>query len=254
LSTISLAKYLFRFQKADPSSPRTSNEPKLFLPVLMLADITFATSTMAPFLLSQLMPIFKSSFSDLKIRYVLRTKQLQMLQQSHLYLPILLLVASNKSTEIFNPKPVPLQLLQCAMYGQLKSSHPSGCPNYGVTFSACGIAGHNLVFCCKVMASKKSSTTTKRNKRILTRKNGNLKIRRHLKKKKPSKPKKANMATDDLTYDSDAHVYMSRITSEAINLTEDSERPPSPAVHPSPEVPPLSYIATLCGFHRTPYK
>ena len=44
------------------------------------------------------------------------------------------------------------------------------------------------------------------------------------------------MATEDL-YDSDAHVYMSRITSEALNLTEDSERSLSLAAQTSPEVP-----------------
>ena len=48
-----------------------------------------------------------------------------------------------------------------------------------------------------------------------------------------------NMATEDLMYDSDAHVNMSRITSEALNLSDDSECSPSPAAQPSPEVPPL---------------
>jgi len=47
-------------------------------------------------------------------------------------------------------------------------------------------------------------------------------------------------------HDSDAHVYMSHITSESLKLTEDSERPPSPTVQPSPEVlphPPLPHSA-----------
>ena len=49
-----------------------------------------------------------------------------------------------------------------------------------------------------------------------------------MKKKKTSKPKQVNMATKNLMYDSDAHVYMSRITSEALDLAKDSDRPPSP--------------------------
>ena len=158
-----------------------------------------------------------------------------MLQQSHPYPPISL-VASKKSTEIFNPKPIPLQPLQCAMCGQLKSSHPSG-PNYS---SACRIVRHNLVFCRKVMAFKKSTSTPTRGNNNKKRddnqkKNENLKILRHLKKKL----KLVNMATEDLMYDSDAHVNMSRITSEALNLAEDSECSPSPAAQPSPDVPPL---------------
>ena len=58
-----------------------------------------------------------------------------------------------------NPQLTPLQPLQCAMCGQLKSTHPSGCPNYGVTCSACGIVGHKLVFCRKVIALTKNSTS-----------------------------------------------------------------------------------------------
>ena len=46
---------------------------------------------------------------------------------------------------------------------------------------------------------------------------------------------------------------MSRITSEALNLTEDSERPQSPVGQPSPEVPPLPPHVTR-GFHRTSHK
>ena len=41
----------------------------------------------------------------------------------------------------------------------------------------------------------------------------------------------------ELMYDSDAHVNMSRITSESPDLTEDSDLPSSPVAQPSPEAP-----------------
>jgi len=43
--------------------------------------------------------------------------------------------------------------------------------------------------------------------------------------------------------DNDAHVYMSRIISKALNLTEDSERSPSPAFPEFPLLPPLPLSA-----------
>ena len=45
------------------------------------------------------------------------------------------------------------------------------------------------------------------------------------------------MATHDLTYDSDAHVHMSRINPESPDLTEDSDFPSSPVAQPSQEAP-----------------
>ena len=39
----------------------------------------------------------------------------------------------------------------------------------------------------------------------------------------------------ELMYDSDAHVNMSRITSESPDLTEDSDLPSSPVAQPSQE-------------------
>jgi len=69
------------------------------------------------------------------------------------------------------------------------------CPNYGVTCSACGIVGHNLVFCPKVMALKKSTSTptrvnNKKKRDNNQKKNGNLKILRHMKKKSRHKTQK----------------------------------------------------------------
>jgi len=46
-----------------------------------------------------------------------------------------------------------------------------------------------------------------------------------------------NMAAHDLMYDSDAHVYMSRITPESLNLTENSYLPSSPVAQPFQEAP-----------------
>ena len=50
-----------------------------------------------------------------------------------------------------------LQPLHCAMCEQLKSFHPSVCPSYDVSCSACSIVGRKLIFCRKVIALKKTT-------------------------------------------------------------------------------------------------
>ena len=50
-------------------------------------------------------------------------------------------------------------------------------------------------------------------------------------------PKNVNMATHDLMYDSDAHVYMCRINPNSPDLSEDSDPPSSPVAQPSEEAP-----------------
>ena len=50
------------------------------------------------------------------------------------------------------------------------------------------------------------------------------------------------MATHDLMYDSDAHVFMSRITPESPDLTEDSDLPSSPVTQPTQEAPNFSPV------------
>jgi len=69
--------------------------------------------------------------------------------------PPVSLVTATKSTESINPTPIPRQPLQYAMCGQPKSSHPSVCPNNG---RACGVVGHNLIFCRKVIALNNSTS------------------------------------------------------------------------------------------------
>jgi len=36
----------------------------------------------------------------------------------------------------------------------MKTTHPAGCPSYGVICSACGLVGHKLIFCRKVIPLK----------------------------------------------------------------------------------------------------
>ena len=50
------------------------------------------------------------------------------------------------------------------------------------------------------------------------------------------------MATHDFMYDSNAHICMSRITSESPDLTEDSDLPSSPVAQPSEESPNLVQV------------
>jgi hypothetical protein len=127
--------------------------------------------------------------------------------------PPLSLVSAAKSTDSYNPMPTPLQPLQCAMCGQPKSTHPSGCANYGVTCSACGVVGHNLIFRRKVIALKKSTSNPTRGNNNKIKKDHKNKKRRKSEdtssseEEKPIKnPKKVNMATHDLMNDSDVHV------------------------------------------------
>ena len=50
------------------------------------------------------------------------------------------------------------------------------------------------------------------------------------------------MATHDLIYDSDAHVYLSRITPESPDLTDDSELPSSTVAQLYQEAPNLAPV------------
>jgi len=63
-------------------------------------------------------------------------------------------LATTSSMDPLNPQLIPLQPLQCAMCGQMKATHLAGCPSCGVVCSACGLVGHKLVFCRKVIALK----------------------------------------------------------------------------------------------------
>ena len=38
----------------------------------------------------------------------------------------------------FNPDIAPPKPVQCAMYGAMKATHPTGCPQYGIICKACG--------------------------------------------------------------------------------------------------------------------
>ena len=92
--------------------------------------------------------------------------------------PPMSLVSTTKSTDSFNPTPISLQPLQCAMCGQRKSSYPSECHNYGVTCSACGVVGHNMIFCRKVIALKKSTSNPSRGNNNERKKDNNQKKKR----------------------------------------------------------------------------
>ena len=155
--------------------------------------------------------------------------------------PPLSLVSNTKSSENFNPTPVPLQPLQCAMCGQPKSSHPSRCPNYGVTCSACGFVGHNLIFCRKVIALKKSTFNPTRGNNNKRKKDHNNKKRRKSEGTSSWKRKSSLKNPKRLIWPptSDAHVYMSRINPNSPDLSEDSDPPSSPLAQPSEEVPTL---------------
>ena len=71
------------------------------------------------------------------------------------------------------------------------------------------------------------------------------------------------MATHDLMYDSDAHVYMSRINPDSPDLTEDSDLPEdcdlssSPVAQPSVEAPnfvPVLPVCFLCSRSSSKFK
>ena len=59
------------------------------------------------------------------------------------------------------------------------------------------------------------------------------------------------MATHDLMYDSEAHVYMSRINPDSPDLTEDSDLPSSPVAQPSEEAP--NFVPKLPDVSLVPY-
>ena len=59
------------------------------------------------------------------------------------------------------------------------------------------------------------------------------------------------MATHDFMYDSNAHICMSRITSESPDLTEDSDLPSSPVAQPSEEAP--NFVPVLPDVPYVPY-
>ena len=59
------------------------------------------------------------------------------------------------------------------------------------------------------------------------------------------------MATHDLMYDSDSHVYMSRINPNSPDLSEDSDPPSSPVAQPSEEAP--TFVPVLQDVPLVPY-
>ena len=116
------------------------------------------------------------------------------------------------------------------MCGQMKATHPAGCPSYGVVCSACGLVGHKLVFCRKVIALKKSSTSSSRGQRQPKNKDNKIKRKRiqesSSEDEKPvKKSKKVTIAKEDNMYDSDPHVYMSLADIKETQHDEDSSLP-----------------------------
>jgi len=109
-----------------------------------------------------------------------------------------------------------------------------------------------IIFCRKVMALKKSTstplvvTTIKRNEITITRRNGSPKILHHLKKKKSSKIGKR------LIWSMNARLYMSIITSESLDLIEDSNLQPSLVAQPSQEAPNLPPFPTSAASTAPP--
>ena len=139
-------------------------------------------------------------------------------------------LAATSSMDPLNPQLTPLQPLQCAMCGQMKATHPAGCPSYGVVCSACGLVGHKLVFCRKVIALKKSSTSSSRGQRQPKNKDNKTKRKRiqesSSEDEKPvKKSKKVTIAKEDNMYDSDPHVYMSLADIKETQHDEDSSLP-----------------------------
>ena len=156
------------------------------------------------------------------------------------------LVTTVATLDSGNPIVSALQPLQCAMCGQLKSSHPSGCPSYGISCSACGIVGHKLIFCRKVIALKKATSSSPSRNNRPAKQRSDKKSKRKEKSSDSSseddkivkKVKKVNF-TEESDYDSDPHVYMSRITPDNIDLSDHnshtSSPPTSPPLSPAPE-------------------
>ena len=104
------------------------------------------------------------------------------------------------------------------MCGQLKSSHPSGCPSYGVSCSACDIVGHKLIFCRKVISLKKTTSSPPSRSNRPAKQRSDKKSKRKKKSADSSsedykiikKAKKINF-TKEVDYDSDPHVYISKL-------------------------------------------
>ena len=62
---------------------------------------------------------------------------------------------STVDTLNINPDLTSVKPGQCSMCGAMKSSHPTGCPNYGIICKGCGNVGHGLLLCRKVMSLTK---------------------------------------------------------------------------------------------------
>ena len=61
----------------------------------------------------------------------------------------------------YNPTFLTLQHGQCAMCGQLKSTHPEGCPQFGkVICSACERPNHASLFCQRIEKDVKKASDT----------------------------------------------------------------------------------------------
>ena len=104
-------------------------------------------------------------------------------------------------------------------------------PSYGVICYACGLVGHKLVFCRKVIALKKSSTSSSCGQRQPINKDNKTKRKRASQEsssedEKPTKKsKKVNTAKEDHMYDSDPHVYMSLITPADLDQFSEDQCP-----------------------------
>ena len=131
------------------SSLPISNARRLFSLVIMLDDTpmfgTSGSTSPKPTYSHLKAELLQSDKNQISISEETMVNVTTVTSVPHEPTPHVSFVAATKSTDSINPTPIPPQSLQCAMCGQPKSSHPSGCPNYGVTCSACGIVVHNLL-------------------------------------------------------------------------------------------------------------
>jgi hypothetical protein len=145
-------------------------------------------------------------------------------------------MSKTKDIVNYNPTLYTQQQGQCAMCGDMKSSHPDGCPKQGIICNACERPNHGLLFCNRIKKDvKKSSdipTFPSKGKRLNNKtkdyKDSSHSRKRHIKsndsessEEKVSRKNKINVTKHSPTHsDNDAmdfHVFVTRAETSSLS-------------------------------------
>jgi len=139
MSTIPLAKYLFRFQNFVDNFRGHPNRPTdLECTETLLAGINsrrytyiwhkyYGTTAIKPTYANLKAELLQSEKNQVPLTEDLAVSNIVTVSSTSEPSPVAL-VATSSSMDPLNPQLTPLQPLQCAMCGQLKFTHPSGSP------------------------------------------------------------------------------------------------------------------------------